>query len=388
MVKDTKTFDALIVGGGIHGCSTALQLSNQGLICAVVEKDTVGRHASGVNAGGIRRLGRAFPEIPIADLSAKLWLQIEELTDDTCGFEATGQVKVAETKTDFHQLKERIKKVTAMGFHHEEILDREELFDHLPALSNHCVGGVITKGDGYADPLRTTQAFKKKSVKLGVKFFENTEVMSIKKTHKTWVTKTKYNTFLSKNVINCAGAWGQKIAGFLGDFIPIYPRAPMLMITSPLPPFLTPVVGSESRALSFKQFPNGNVLIGGGYLGTVDPKINHTELNFRQLSNNVKTAHSLFPIIEKASIVRAWAGIEGFTPDNLPIIGPGHKNGVFHAFGFSAHGFQMAPAVGKIISDLIIATSHDYALDAFRVNRFTKNAPLHQRAKIENSDFF
>ena len=161
----------------------------------------------------------------------------------------------------------------------------------------------------------------------------------------------------------------------------------MLLITSPLPPFLTPVIGSESRALSFKQLRNGNLLIGGGYLGTVNKKINNTELSFKQLSKNARSAQCLFPIAGKANIIRAWAGIEGFTPDNLPVISPGQKNGVFHAFGFSAHGFQMAPAVGKIISDLTAGTPNIYALDAFRADRFTNNGPHNQKLTISNPLF-
>ena len=177
-------------------------------------------------------------------------------------------------------------------------------------------------------------------------------------------------------VVILAGAWGQIIAQYFCDFAPISAYAPMLMVTSPLPKFLDPVVGSQSRPISFKQLPNGSVLIGGGYLGYVEPKSHQTNLNFKQLSKNIKVACSLFPIIKKATILRAWAGIEGYTPDKLPIISPGRGEGVFHAFGFSAHGFQMAPAVGKILSDIIVNNSNNYILDAFRVDRFTNKRPL------------
>lgn len=64
MAVSTLTADAIIIGGGLHACSTALHLALAGLDCVIVEKDHIGRHASGVNAGGVRRLGRALPEIP------------------------------------------------------------------------------------------------------------------------------------------------------------------------------------------------------------------------------------------------------------------------------------------------------------------------------------
>ena len=370
-----NNFDVAIIGGGIHGCSVALYISKLGFSCAVFEKDHVGRHASGVNAGGVRRLGRAFQEIPIADLSSQIWHKITDLTDDDCGFKMATQIKVAESHSDLRKLEKRIKAVKKLGYNHERLLSYRDLYSYLPNLAPHCFGGAIVEGDGYANPYRTTQAFKRKATKLGAKFFENTEVSSIDCIKKDWVIKTTNNRYVSKYVVNCAGAWGQKIATFLGDSVPIYAHAPMLMITSRLPRFLNAVVGSQSRALSFKQFSNGSVLIGGGYLGRVKLDRNETELDFKKLSENVQTARSLFPIISKATIVRTWAGIEGFTQDDLPVIGPGRKQGVYHAFGFSAHGFQMAPGVGKIVSDLIANRQNDYSLDAFRVERFTNMGP-------------
>ena len=87
-----ETADAIIVGGGLHGCSTALHLARRGVSSMVIEKDHVGRHASGVNAGGVRRLGRDYAEVPLSAASIEMWHGIEDLVDDDCGFHATGQV--------------------------------------------------------------------------------------------------------------------------------------------------------------------------------------------------------------------------------------------------------------------------------------------------------
>jgi sarcosine oxidase subunit beta len=58
--------DVIVIGGGLHGCSAALHLARRGARVTVIEKDHVGRHASGVNAGGVRRLGRHLAEVPLA----------------------------------------------------------------------------------------------------------------------------------------------------------------------------------------------------------------------------------------------------------------------------------------------------------------------------------
>ena len=66
------------------------------------------------------------------------------------------------------------------------------------------------------------------------------------------------------------------------------------------------------------------------------------------LAVNARTVHDLFPVMRTAQIVRAWAGIEARMPDDIPVIGPSStSDGVFHAFGFSAHGFQLGPASAR-----------------------------------------
>ena len=65
--------DVLIIGGGLMGSSTALQLAMRGCQSIVVDKDSPGRHASGVNAGGLRQLNRDPAEIPLSVEAAKMW---------------------------------------------------------------------------------------------------------------------------------------------------------------------------------------------------------------------------------------------------------------------------------------------------------------------------
>ncbi|NCF82475.1 MAG: FAD-dependent oxidoreductase, partial [Proteobacteria bacterium] len=86
MTRGKRSADAIVIGGGLHGCATALHLKRSGLDTIVVEKDYVGRHASSANAGGVRRLGRALPEIPLAVAALASWHRIGELVDDDCGF--------------------------------------------------------------------------------------------------------------------------------------------------------------------------------------------------------------------------------------------------------------------------------------------------------------
>lgn len=368
-----RTSDVIIVGAGLQGLSCALYLAQAGRRVAIVEKSTVGRHASSANAGGVRQLGRAVPEIPLACAAVSCWHNMRELVGDDCGFVNAGQIKVAETDDQLLTLKARSRKTVALGYNHEEIIGPQELYELLPALAPDCVGGMIVRSDGHANPFRTVQAFRRKVVSLGVQIHENTPANGARYRAGIWQISAPHADFEAPVVINAAGAWGGEIAAMLGDRVPIIATALMLMITERLAPFIKPVVGAAGRPLSFKQFENGTVLLGGAYHGHAEPEQGTTDLDITGLANNAAAAAALFPAMRRANILRCWAGIEGVLPDHLPVIGAGSQGGVFHATGFSAHGFALAPITGKIITDLIEHGVSDIPVKDLSVNRFSSN---------------
>jgi sarcosine oxidase subunit beta len=145
----------------------------------------------------------------------------------------------------------------------------------------------------------------------------------------------------------------------------------MLMITAPVRHFIDPVVILRSRKLSFKQFANGTVMIGGGYLARPYRDENRSEIDWRKLADSARTVWELFPVMRAATIVRAWAGIEARMPDDIPVIGPSASaQGVYHQFGFSAHGFQLGPGVGALMAELVATGATNLPIAPFRVDRF------------------
>jgi sarcosine oxidase subunit beta len=368
--------DVIIVGGGLHGCSTALHLALRGAKVTLIEKDHAGRHASGVNAGGVRRLGRHPAEIPLSVASMEIWHHIGDLVDDDCGFESHGQVKVAETEAELDQLRLRVEEVKRHGFGHEELIDRQELRSLVPAIAEHCPGAIVARTDGAAIPYRTTLAFRRKAASLGVRFLEGQQVTRVSKAGSGWRVETASGVSEEAScLVNCAGAWADRIALQLGEPVPLDVIAPMLMITARLPPFLKPVIGATGRPLSFKQFDNGTVLIGGGYRGRPARDENWTDLDFAGLALSAQTVWDLFPVMRGAEIVRCWAGIEARMPDDIPVIGPSSTSqGVFHAFGFSAHGFQLGPIVGSIIAELVTTGRTNLPIAPFDIRRFSTQA--------------
>ncbi len=363
--------DVVVIGGGIHGCSTALHCRLRGLSVIVLEKDHVGRHASGVNAGGVRRLNRHPAEIPLAMASAALWQDIDALVGDDCGYRQVGQVRVAESEAGLETLRARRALVEGLGYRHEEWIDRETLFEIVPAIARHCLGALYTRDDGFADPATTTWAFARRAIEAGAEIRSPCRAAPPERDGAAWRVPTDRGAVTGKVVVNAAGAWGGAIAAALGEPVPLEAIAPMMMVTNRMASFVRPVVGSFDRLISFKQSPNGTVVIGGGWRGRAEPERNLAHVAFGELHRLIATTGELFPVMRDALIVRTWAGIEGSMPDAIPVLGPsGTAPGVIHAFGFSAHGFQLGPVGGRIVAELIETGKSSLPIEPFSIGRF------------------
>lgn len=375
MKDGPRTADVIVIGGGIHGCSTALHVARRGLSVIVIEKDYPGRHSSGVNAGGVRQLARHVAEIPLSVASMEMWEHIGGLVGDDCGFVSHGQVLVAETDAEMDVFRARVGELEMLGYTHEELIDARELKRLVPAVSDACPGGVVSRRDGFADPFRTTQAFRKAAIAAGAVFREGVRVTGLARAGGVWTVTTDAGSFGAPKVVNAAGAWADRIAAAVGEPVPLEVIAPMLMITSRIPAFIEPVVILRSRKLSFKQFPNGTVMIGGGHLGRALRDHNVSILDWKKLSASAQTVWELFPVMREATIVRAWAGIEARMPDDIPVIGPSRTaEGLYHQFGFSAHGFQLGPATGATVAELVATGATNMPIAAFDVGRFSGRA--------------
>jgi len=364
--------DVLVVGGGLQGLSSAFQLARRGYRVRLLEAEYCGRHASGVNAGGVRTLGRHLAEIPLA-LAAReqLWHHLEDLLGDSGGFVPSGQLQVAENEADERQARERVALLHAHGFRHECWVDARQVRALVPSLSHHVVGGLWADRDGYALPYRVVTAYRLAAQRLGVDVIENTPVQRVELHGGTWRTHTPRGVFEAPWLVNAAGAWAHEIAAQVGDPVPMQAGGLMLMVTQRVAPFVRPVLGAMGRPLSFKQFDNGTVLIGGGLRCDADAAQRHAPVDLTRLPKSAQTVIDLFPHLKQVTIARAWTGLEGFMPDEIPVIGPGvAAPRVVHAFGFSAHGFELSPIVGCIVAELVAQGRSSLPIEAFRVDRF------------------
>jgi len=364
--------DIIIIGAGLMGAATALNLAKNGKKVVLLEKECSGIHASAVNAGGVRRLNRAFVEIPISAAAGEMWPQLKKIVGDDCGFHPVGQVRIAPGETEMQQLAERAAKVEALGFSHEEVIDAKEVKRLVPAYKGSCRGGIVARSDGHASPARTLKAFVNAAVREGVVVHGRSQVTEISHSGTEFLIKAEDGRqFKSEVVVNAAGAWGKSIGLLAGDQLPIEPVALTMMVTGRMKLFLTPVVGVHGHKLSFKQVENGSVVIGGGHLALLDMKTEKTTIQVSEVKKSSETVRKHFPIMKKSTIVRSWAGIEGMVSDGLPIVDKSPNiPGLFHVCGFSAHGFQLSPMIGLLVASLVLGNKPELSLDAFSMNRF------------------
>jgi len=372
-MNNGKSADIIIIGAGLMGASIALYLSKAGKKVFLLEKEASACHASAVNAGGVRRLNRALVEIPISVAAMEMWPQLQKIVGSDCGFEPVGQVRIAPDKQSMLLFKKRVAEVEALGFFHEELINSTETKQLVPAYRGSCEGGIVVRSDGHALPAQTLRAFFNTACSAGTEPFTRCRVVDISPGKNGFTVRAEDGRiFSSEIVINCAGAWGKDIAGLMDEKLPVEPVALSMMVTGRMKRFLHPVVGVHGRKLSFKQVANGTVVIGGAHRAFLDMKKEKTTIINSEVKTSAKTVMKYFPIMAKATIVRCWAGIEGIMSDGLPVIDQSQTSpGLFHVCGFSAHGFQLSPMIGPLVTALVLGKEPELSLDAFSINRFT-----------------
>lgn len=350
-----RSAQIVVIGGGLHGLSAALQLLLADKQVVILERRWVGRHASGATAAGVRTLNRDFRELDLSLESMEMWPRLSELVGDSCGFHAGGQICVAQDEQSLAKLQKRVSTLQARGYTHEEIISEAELRKIIPSLTGPCVGASIARDNGSADPHRMLRAFRDRIKVLGGQIFEQCGVRSLERLQDKWVINTNQGVWQADHIVNTAGAWGAEIAAMVGDNFHIGTKSSMMMATERMRPFITSVVSILGRSLSFKQSDQGTLIIGGGLQGIPNLENETSTAKMSVLSKGARATTDLFPELDGVRIVRVWSGLEATTGDLLPIVGPAlNAPNFIHAFGFSGHGFQLVPVMGLVVRDLVL----------------------------------
>ncbi|SCX90877.1 NAD(P)/FAD-dependent oxidoreductase [Microvirga guangxiensis] len=371
----TKT-RVVVVGGGLIGTWTALLLVKRGLDVILIEKGIVGAQSSGVNFGNLRLQGRHPGQYPLSLRSQALWENIEELIGDRCEFEKTGHLYVAKNDAEHEKLEQHARVAESHGLVIERI-GRNELRRRWSWVGEEPQSATYSARDATANPRLVSVAVARAAQHLGAEIAENTRVTEVLRSGEGFTVKTANGRTIGCDaVVNAAGAWALEVAEAFGETAPMFAAGPPQFVTEPLAYRITPSVQAVDGSVIARQIPRGNVIFAGYPRTASDPVLNRAPVPPVKTLNGMRSLMKIAPFLKSAQVIRVWSGIEGYLPDMLPVIGKSETTpGLFHAFGFCGHGFQVGPGVAAVLVDLIVDGKTETPIDLFSINRF-KNEVL------------
>ena len=369
-----KTADVVIIGGGIIGLSIAYHLASKkaGRI-VLFEKGQLGEGSTSRCAGGIRTQFSTEINILFSLESLKTFEQFKNEFGVDPEFRKIGYLFLATTEEEveiFNQNTKLQKKFDVAV----EFLSAEEISSRWPYLRiDDVLGGTFCSWDGYAGPSEVLSGFASCARRLGVKIYEGVEVLEISLAKgKIHSVKTRDEEISTPMVINAGGPYAASIAKMVGIEIPVKPLRRQIFVTAPFHLIDSPIPLTIDfhRGWYFRQEGEGFLLSGPLDL---QPSFN-LSVDYEAMTDASEKAMYRVPLFEKARIARGWAGLYEISPDHHAILGKVPEvEGFIVANGFSGHGFQHSPGVGKVIAELIVdgkATTID--ISSLSIERFTK----------------
>jgi sarcosine oxidase subunit beta len=362
--------DVAIVGGGIVGTSAALALRRMGMTVTLLERDFCGSRSSGVNYGGVRRQGRSLVQLPLTQRAHGIWGRLPELIGIDGEYIRCGHLKIARSQADMASLAAYRERSRGFGMD-LQLLAASTLRERFAWLGERAVGGSLCPQDGHANPRLVSPAFARAAARLGADVREQTRVDELAHDGKDFVLLTATGVELrSRFLLNCAGAWAGAIAERFGEAVPMVPAHPVMAVTEPLPMFMNLSLGVEGGGIYARQAPRGNCVIGGSRGFALDAE--RARPSRDAISLVLRGTVELLPKLRHAHIIRSWSGTEGYLPDHEPVIGPSATQaGLIHGFGFAGAGFQIGPAVGEVLAELVQGGASSTPIAAFSISRFS-----------------
>ncbi len=342
-----RSWDAIIIGGGIIGLSLAIELRKRGLTVLIVERGEPGREASHAAAGMLADMGGEMPPAlqVLATASARMYPEFVHELQDESG-----------VKIDLRDHGTILLSDAAPG---SEDLPKP-LAELAPALEP---GGLSASflNERSVDPRQLATAALKAAKHRGVDIASGSPVAETVVSDGTvGGVKTDKTTYFAPVVVNCGGAWA-------GQF------SPFPIPTRPVKGQILSVIGGPDlehvvRAPEVYLVPrtDGRIVIGAtaedaGYDKRTEPQV---------IQKLLHAAMRLVPALGKAKMHEAWAGLRPGTPDGLPILGETSVRGYFAATGHFRDGILLAPVTASIMAEVITENRTRFDLSAFAPQRF------------------
>ena len=356
--------EAVIVGGGIVGLSSAVALAERGVDVALYEQGSLGSGSTARAAGGIRSQFTTPVNVELSLESKAVWNDFEAAFDVDIEYRKIGYLFLARSDQTAEQFHENVRMQRDLGAE-TEFLSPAEATDRCPGLDPEpFVAATYNGDDGVADPNLAVQGYARRAREFDVDLRPNTPVTGVLRDGEA-VSGVEVEDdgepvrHEADAVVNAAGAWSARLAAMAGVDLPVSPRRRQMAVVEPAEPVpeSVPLTIDLETGSYFRPEREGTALVGG-HFGDEDPAVHpdgfSTEMDLEWAAEAVERAADYTAYFgPETRIKRGWAGLYAVTPDHHPIIETSLP-GLVTATGFSGHGFQHAPATGRIVAELVL----------------------------------
>jgi glycine oxidase len=364
----------IIVGGGIIGCASALELAKAGCAVTVLERATPGAEASGAAAGLLAPLGesadtafaklaleswRRYPDV-VSELRDRTGIDVEHVTRGTIYPLATAEdVRAAEGKLRHAWARE-------VGI---EAWDAGDVRSREPALATSVRGAMFVRGDHWVNNQRLVVAYAQAAVAAGVAMMTGAAVSRIvvEDGHARGVV-VDGEPREADAVLLAAGAWSGDLAASFGGRLRVEPRRGQMLALTHVPPVLAHAIHGPDVYLVPR--PSGELLIGA----TVEKVGFQRAVTAAGIASLLSAAITLVPGLAQLPISRTWYGFRPWAPDSLPVLGPWPGiEGLFVATAHYRNGILLAPITARLMTEWMTHGRPSMDVEDFLPQRFIKD---------------
>tara|TARA_B100000686_G_scaffold176989_1_gene183961 strand:+ start:1455 stop:2564 length:1110 start_codon:yes stop_codon:yes gene_type:complete len=352
MINKT-TYDVVIIGAGIMGCTTALHLAKSGMKTLLIDRGKICREASGVNAGTLTIHMTRAQLIPYAIKGWEFWMNSKKWLGEEIEVTKAPGLCLAFSKEDEQLLVERSKARIEQGAP-IKLISKKETLSLEPNVNPKVKMAAFCEMDGYVNSYKTGLVFSKQFRKLGVNLIENEKIVMIENDGSSFLIKSKKNNIIKANkIVLAGGVWLEEMLKWFNINIEVKCLPQQLIVTERIQATLKTVITIANGKLSMKQFSNGTTLIGGGWPG--NRNINHDKFEHlpENLIGNMQLACHSIPSLKKSRVLRVWGGLEAETKDAMPIMDTIPQNANAFVIGSFHSGYTSGPYVGYLMSKII-----------------------------------
>ena len=359
-----------VLGAGIMGVSAAFYLNELGHDVMLIDRKAVGEEASGRNAGSLSLQNKPYPIIQLCKSGILTWKELETEIGGL-GFMQSGGFRVAETDEQASFLDRDLEERNCYGLDVER-MPADQVYEIAPYLSTHLKAVNYCAWDSYADARVGTQRIAFAASARGTHVVTHSPVVGLVPLGKNKVAlQTEDAEYRCRKLLIASGIWTRRIAEWLGVSLPINMRVNQMIVTPRLPSIITHMITHATGNLTLKQLECGSVLIGGGWPGDGDLDRDIKLPRYESVVGNASVAVRVVPALADVEAVRSWAGLDGRTEDQLPILGPLPGSASIFLASSCFGGYVAGPYIGKLMAQRMSSGRAEIDLTPFSPNRYT-----------------